>query len=296
MLSEPLSGRSPPPSLPERLRVTFHLFFDALWAFALALALSGLLAGFVAGLLGVGGGIVVVPVLFHVFTALGIDESIRMHLAVGTSLATIIPTALRSMLAHQARNAVDGALLRSWAPYLVAGVVAGIVLAGTIGERGLRLVFAVIALLVAFHFAFGERAWRLSGAPPRGLARAGLASGVGLVSTLMGIGGGTLGVPLLTLFGVPIHRAVGTAAGIGVIISVPAALGFVMAGWDAPLRPPFSLGYVSLVGLGLMAPLMVLAAPWGAAFAHGLSRLWLTRAFALFLVLTSARMFVSLFS
>jgi uncharacterized membrane protein YfcA len=274
--------------------VSLHTSLETLLAFALALGLSGLVGGFVAGLLGVGGGIVVVPVLFHVFTALGVDESVRMHLAVGTSLATIVPTSLRSTLAHRARNAVDGALLRSWAPHLVAGVIAGSLLASTIGGRGLTLVFAVVALLVAGNFAFGREGWRIASSPPAGLGRAGLAAGIGLVSTLMGIGGGTLGVPLLTLFGMPIHRAVGTAAGIGLIISVPGSLGFIAAGWDAAQRPPLSLGYVSLVGFALMTPLMVLAAPWGAALAHRLSRKALALAFALFLVLTSTRMFASL--
>jgi uncharacterized membrane protein YfcA len=217
-----------------------------------------------------------------------------MHLAVGTSLATIIPTSLRSTFAHRARNAVDGALLRSWAPYLVGGVIAGILLASMMGGSGLTLVFAVVALFVAGNFAFGRENWRLAAKPPKGLARAGLAGGIGLVSTIMGIGGGTLGVPLLTLFDMPIHRAVGTAAGIGLIISVPGTLGFIVAGWDAAQRPPLSLGYLSLIGFALMTPLMVLAAPWGAALAHRLSRKALKLAFALFLVLTSVRMFASL--
>lgn len=271
-----------------------HSSAEVLWLFALALAVAGIVGGFVAGLLGVGGGIVVVPVLFHVFTALGVDESVRMHLAVGTSLATIIPTSLRSTFAHRARNAVDGALLRSWAPYLVGGVIAGILLASMMGGSGLTLVFAVVALFVAGNFAFGRENWRLAAKPPKGLARAGLAGGIGLVSTIMGIGGGTLGVPLLTLFDMPIHRAVGTAAGIGLIISVPGTLGFIVAGWDAAQRPPLSLGYLSLIGFALMTPLMVLAAPWGAALAHRLSRKALKLAFALFLVLTSVRMFASL--
>jgi len=274
--------------------VLLHSSAEVLWLFALALAVAGIVGGFVAGLLGVGGGIVVVPVLFHVFTALGVDESVRMHLAVGTSLATIIPTSLRSTFAHRARNAVDGALLRSWAPYLVGGVIAGILLASMMGGSGLTLVFAVVALFVAGNFAFGRENWRLAAKPPKGLARAGLAGGIGLVSTIMGIGGGTLGVPLLTLFDMPIHRAVGTAAGIGLIISVPGTLGFIVAGWDAAQRPPLSLGYLSLIGFALMTPLMVLAAPWGAALAHRLSRKALKLAFALFLVLTSVRMFASL--
>lgn len=263
---------------------------DLLPLAALLLA-TGLLAGTLAGLLGVGGGIVIVPVLYHGFASLGIDEAVRMHLAVGTSLATIVFTALRSVRAHHARGAVESALLRAWALPVLAGVALGIVVAGAVSGAALAAVFASVALAVAFHMAFGREAWRLADAPPQGLARAALGGAIGLLSVLMGLGGGTLGVPLLTLLGVPIRRAVGTAAGLGLLVGIPGAIGLALAGWGAPGRPPFSLGYVNGVGFALITPATVLAAPWGARLAHSIPRPALRRIFAVFLAATSLRMF-----
>lgn len=263
----------------------------ALGAFAAGLMAAGLLGGLLAGLLGVGGGIVVVPVLFHVLSALGLDESIRMPVAVGTSLATIIPTTLRAVSGHRAKGAVDDAILRQWAPAMIVGVVLASLSAEVIGGRGLTLIFAVMALLVALNLGFGRESWRLGAALPGGPGRAALAGGIGYVSTLMGIGGGTFGVTAMTLYGVPIHRAVGTAAGLGLIISIPGTAGFLLAGLDAQGLPPFSLGYVNLLGFALIVPSTILATPWGVELAHRLSRTALRRAFAVFLALTSARMF-----
>lgn len=262
--------------------------------FALGLVGAGIAAGLIAGLLGVGGGIVVVPVLFHVFTALGLDESVRMPLAVGTSLATIVPASIRSVASHRKRDAVDAVLLRRWFMPLVVGVFLGSAAATVIGGRGLTAVFAVMALVVAAYMAFGHEKWQLGETVPEGAGRLALAGSIGFFSTLMGIGGGTFGVPALTLFGTPIHRAVGTSSGLGVIIGVPGTIGFILAGWHAPLLPPFSIGYVSLLGLALITPATWLAVPWGAALAHRLSRKALRRAFAVFLALTSLRMFIGL--
>lgn len=264
-----------------------------LWLAGTLLA-SGLVAGFVAGLLGVGGGIVLVPVLFHVFTELGIDPQVRMHLAVGTSLSTIIFTAWRSVGAHRAREAVDDALLRAWIAPVLAGVLLGSASASALGGPVLMTLFAVIGLAVALHMAFGSERWRLAGLPPGGAARRALGAAVGFFSVLMGLGGGTLGVPVFTLLGVPIQRAVGTAAGLGLIIAIPGAAGFVIAGLGVPGRPPLSLGYVNAVGLALIASATMLAAPWGARLAHAVPRTALRRAFALFLAFTSLRMLLQL--
>ncbi|MHA1114404.1 MAG: sulfite exporter TauE/SafE family protein [Alphaproteobacteria bacterium] len=261
-----------------------------LWPLALALVAAGGVAGTVAGLLGVGGGIVIVPVLYHTFSALGVDPSVLMHLAVGTSLATIVPTAIVSTLAHRRRGAVDAGLLRAWAPGLVVGVVAGGLLAGPLAGVVLIAVFAVIALAVAAHMAFVSADFRLAPAPPRGPGRHLVAFMVGGFSALMGIGGGTLSVPILTVFGTPIHRAIGTAAAIGIIIAIPGAAAFIHAGIDVPGRPPASLGYVSLVGFALIVPATMLTAPFGARLAHGMPVRGLKRVFAVFLTLTSARM------
>ncbi|TNE59673.1 MAG: sulfite exporter TauE/SafE family protein [Alphaproteobacteria bacterium] len=265
-----------------------------LWPLVLALLAAGIVGGILAGLLGVGGGIVIVPVLFHIFTGLGIDESVRMHLAVGTSLATIIPTSIRSMTAHAKRGAVDFELLKAWAlPIFVGVLLGGAVAAYSPGEI-LTLVFAVIALVVAFHMSFGNEDWRLKDTLPAKWIQNLMAATIGLLSTLMGIGGGTFGVTTMTLFGYPIHRAVATASGFGVIISIPGAITFIVSGWGKEVLPSLSVGHVNLIGFALITPMTVLAAPLGVKIAHALPRLWLRRAFAFFLGLTSLRMFLSL--
>jgi len=258
---------------------------------AALLLLTGAIAGLAAGLLGVGGGIVIVPVLFHLFGQQGIEPGLRMHLAVGTSLATIVVTAWRSVRSHHARGAVDVALLRSWIAPVLAGALAGSALAGFAGGRALALVFATVALGVALHMAFGRESWRLAPQLPRGAGRTALGASIGFLSLLMGLGGGTLGVPLLSLFGLPIHRAVGTAAGLGLVIGVPGAISFAVSGWGAAGLPPFSLGYVNLLGFVLIVPATWLAAPVGARLAHRAPQRTLRRLFALFLVITSLRMF-----
>ncbi len=258
------------------------------------LALTGIIAGILAGLLGVGGGIVIVPVLYHVFAGLGIDEAVRMHLAVGTSLATIVATSTRSMRAHWQRGAVDADLLKQLALPIIAGVLAGSLIAGGASGGALMAVFATVAMIVAAHMAFGREEWRIAAQFPAGAVRACIGIVIGLISVLMGIGGGTLGVPVLHLYNIPIHRAVGTATGFGLIISIPGALAMMANGWGAPGLPPFSLGYVNLIGFALIVPTTILAAPWGARIAHAISRPALRLAFAVFLALTSLRMILDL--
>jgi uncharacterized protein len=261
-----------------------------LLALAVALALSGLVAGTVAGLLGVGGGIVLVPVLYQALSFLGVDEAVRMPLAVGTSLATIIPTSIRSTLSHHAKGAVDWDVLKSWALPTVVGVIAGTWLASIIGGKGLTAVFAGGAGALGLYMVLGREEWRLGDTIPRGLGSWALGVVNGGLSVLMGIGGGTFGVTIMTLFGTTIHRAVATAAGFGLIIGVPGAIGMIVNGWNAEGLPPFSLGYVNLVGLALIVPATILSAPWGVAIAHRLSRRTLRLAFGFFLCATAIRM------
>lgn len=259
------------------------------------LAVTGFVAGILAGLLGVGGGIVIVPVLYYVFSYLGIDEAVRMHLAVGTSLATIIPTSIRSARAHFQRGAVDGQLLRQWGPAMFAGAVVGAWLATLADFRVLTSVFAGVALVVSLHMAFGRPEWRLAHAPPTGAPAVPLAAVIGTVSAMMGIGGGTLSVPVLSLCGFPIHRAVGTAAAFGMIIAIPAVIGFVIGGIGAPGLPPLSAGYVNVLGFAIIVPMTIVAAPYGARLAHSLSQPRLRQAFALFLGVTAVRMLWDVF-
>ena len=207
---------------------------------ALGLVIAGVVGGLVAGMLGVGGGIVVVPILYHVLAALGVDESVRMHIAVGTSLATIIPTSFSSVTAHNKKHAVDWDLLKRWWIPMLIGVLVGSVLAGFVSGRTLSLIFTGVALPVAFHFAFWGETKRFADRLPSGLGGLALPFGIGGVSTMMGIGGGTVGVPAMTLCGVPIHRAVGTASAFGAIISVPGTLGAMLAGLHACGLPPYS--------------------------------------------------------
>ncbi len=267
----------------------------SLLMFGVALLATGSVSGFLAGLLGVGGGIVVVPVLYMLFPALGVDESVRMHLAVGTSLAAIVPTAFTSSRAHYRRGALDMKLLRGVGPAIFAGVLLGVFTGGKARGTVLALVFAVVALLVAVYMAFKREGWIIAPQMPDSLwVRGPLGMAIGGLSVLMGIGGGTLGVPAFSAFGVPIKRAVGTGAAIGLVIGIPGCIGFVLAGWGNPALPPLSFGYVSVVGLCLIVPATVVTAPYGVRMAHSLNPVMLRRAFAVFLLLTSVKMFASL--
>lgn len=258
------------------------------------LMLAGALAGVLAGLLGVGGGIVIVPALYHIFSYLEVPDEVRMHLAVGTSLATIIPTSVRSVRAHQARGSFDAALFRNWAPAIVVGVLAGTWLATLAEFSTLALIFAVVALLVSVYMALGNPSWRLADGLPSPWVNWPIAATVGGISAMMGIGGGTMAVPVLNLYGIPIHRSVGTAAGFGLVIAVPGTSGFILGGWNNPALPDFSLGYVNWLAFALIVPMTVLMVPLGARLAHSLSTTGLRRAFAVFLGLTALRMLLDI--
>lgn len=261
---------------------------------AASLVAAGLAAGLIAGLLGVGGGIVIVPVLFQLFTMLGIDPAVTMHLAVGTSLASIVPTSVSSVRAHIRHGAVDFQLLRVWGPGVVAGVLAGSALASIARGSLLTGVFGTVAVMVALYMVLVPDGVRLRETLPGRWTQRLIAALIGCFSAMMGIGGGTLTVPSLVLCNYPIRRAVATSSAVGMIIAIPGTLGFMAAGWDVPGRPPLSLGFVSLLGLALTAPTAMLTAPFGTRLAHILPPAWLRRAFALFLMLTGARMWWTL--
>lgn len=254
------------------------------------LLLVGVVAGVLAGLLGVGGGIVIVPALFYVFVALDYPPETLMHVCVATSLATIVLTSLRSVAAHRKKGAVDDTLLKSWAPYIAIGAVVGVVAADYLKSSALMGVFGIAAFVVAMHMAFGKAHWRIADEPPSGAAKGGIATGVGFLSVLMGIGGGTFGVPLLTLYNVVVHRAVATAAGFGLIISIPAVIGFIISGWGAMDRPPFTLGYVNVPAFAIIVPMTVLCAPYGVKLAHSMNPRPLKLLFAFFLAVTALNM------
>jgi len=259
-----------------------------------ALIVAGLVAGFLAGLLGIGGGGVLVPVLYEVFRILDVDPAIRMHMVLGTTLAIIAPTSLKSFAGHRAKGSVDLALLKRVAPWIVVGVVVGILTAKASSGNFLKWVWVISAGLVALKMALGREDWRVGNEPPpRPWPEIG-AGVIGFISTLMSIGGATFVVPLLTLYGYPILSAVATASGIGPLIALPGVIGFAWAGWDAPGLPPLSLGFVSLIGMAIVAPLSVYAAPYGVRLAHNIPRRWLELAFAAFLASVSIRFLIDL--
>ncbi|WP_439577518.1 sulfite exporter TauE/SafE family protein [Elioraea sp.] len=266
---------------------------DPLWlaGLAAATAVTGLIAGLLAGLFGVGGGIVIVPVLSYVLPLLGIDPAVQQKLAVSTSLATIIPTSIVSARKHYAKGAIDVPLLRGLVPSLLAGTVIGALLIVVLRGEALTLVFAVVALLVALNLGLTGADWRIRDRFPEGAPRHAIGAAMGGVSAVMGIGGGTVGVPIMSMFGTPIRRAVATASAFGIVISIPATIIAIIGGWGEARMPPYSVGYVNLIGFALIAVGSILAAPWGAHLAHTIPPLLLKRLFALFLALTSLRMF-----
>jgi uncharacterized membrane protein YfcA len=267
---------------------------ELIWL-AVALSVTGLITGVLAGLLGVGGGAVMVPVLYELFRLIGVEEAVRMHLAVGTSLAVIIPTSVRSFRGHLAKNAVDVELLKQWAAPVIIGVVVGSLVAAFVTSTFLKAVFAFVAGLMAFKLAFGRDSWQLGPDLPTGAFRPASGFGIGVFSAWMGIGGGVFGNAIMTLYGRPIHRAVATSSGLGVLISIPGMIGYIAAGWPKiDLLPPLSLGYVSLIGALLLFPTSLLTVPLGVRLAHGLSKRKLEMAFAVFLALVSTRFIVSL--
>lgn len=254
---------------------------------ALLLAV-GAVAGVLAGLLGVGGGIVLVAAFYYVFPAIGFDSPALMQLCLGTSLATIIVTSVRSVMSHHKKGAVDWAILKVWAPGIIIGSVLGVFVAASLRSGVLQAIFGILAVSVGLYMTFGKSHWRLGQEMPKGILRAILSPVMGFLSVLMGIGGGSFGVPILTLFNVPIHRAVATAAGFGVIIAVPSVIGFLLV--DVPNAPPFTIGAVNFLAFGMIIAMTLITTPWGAALAHRLDPGPLKRIFGVFLILVALNM------
>ncbi len=257
--------------------------------FAALLLFGGLTAGVMAGLFGVGGGAILVPVLYEVFGLAGVDEAIRTHMAVATSLAVILPTGIRSAMGHHEKGSIDWSFVKLIAPFIVIGVVLGTFIAKEIDGSQLRLIYAIMVLLVAGFLLWSRQnpntrfAW-----PPNWITQT-YGIFTGCLSTLMGIGGGTFSSSYMTSFGRSIHQAVGTAAALGPVIALPAIIGFIWAGFGNELLPQGSIGFISLIGAVLILPASLIAAPWGVKLAHKLSRSHLELLFALFLLSVGVR-------
>jgi uncharacterized protein len=254
------------------------------------LLLGGVATGLLAGLFGVGGGAIIVPVIYAVFGLMNVPEELRMPLAVGTSLAVIIPTSIQSFRTHHGKGAVDMEVLKLWAVPVVLGVLAGSFIARFAPAALFKIVFVGVATLTAAKLFFGGDRWRIGGSLPTGPAMRVYGGVIGLLSSLMGIGGGQLANVFMTVYGTPIHRAIATSSGLGVLISIPGAIGFMIAGWPfMNALPPLSIGFVSLIGLLLIAPTSTFFAPYGARLAHRLPKRTLELSFGVFLVLVSLR-------
>lgn len=257
----------------------------------LALLGCGVFAGVLAGLLGVGGGIVIVPMLYHVFTLYGVGANVAMPLSVGTSLSTIVLTAWVSARNHHRRGGVDETLVRSWFVPVLIGVVVGTLSAHFISGALMKTLFGVLLILVSVHMlASAQHALNFFSSLPSGGIQRSLAVVVGALSSMLGIGGGTVMVPMLTLFSFPIHRAVATASVFGLIISIPATLGYLYSGWGVSGLPLGSTGYVNWLAFAALVPATMLCAPLGVKLAYRLNVTQLKRVFAVFLLVVGVKM------
>lgn len=265
------------------------LLSTELLAIGATLLAAGALTGMLAGMFGVGGGALIVPVLYEVFGVLDVPDETRMPLAVGTSLAIIIPTSIRSWLSHRARGAVDASLLKVWAVPIILGVLVGALIARFAPALVFQLVFVVVAGVNAIKLISGTKRWDIAADLPTGAPLRAYGGVIGLFSSLMGIGGGQIANIIMTTHGRPIHQAVATSAGIGVLISVPGAIGYMLAGWGQPGLPADAIGFVSLLGFILFVPTTLMTASLGVRLAHSLSSRALELAFGIFLSIVCLR-------
>jgi uncharacterized protein len=257
---------------------------------AALIIVAGFVTGILAGLFGIGGGALIVPVLYEVFRVLGVPDEVRFQLCVGTSIAIIVPTNVFSYFTHRGKGAVMMDVVRAWAVPAVIGVAAGSAIAAFAPGAVLKLAFVLIASVIAFKLLFGRETWRLADNLPGSAGMVAYGVFVGLSASLMGISGGSVSNMILTLHGKPIHKAVATSAGLGVPITVAGTIGYILAGLPQQvLLPPFSLGFVSLTGFALMAPVSSFTAPYGARLAHALSKRRLEIAFGCFLLAACLR-------
>lgn len=278
------------------MALDFGMSTGALALMAVTLLAGGAMTGFLAGLLGIGGGAILVPVLYEIFTIIGVEEGIRMQMTLGTVLAVIAPTTLRSFHGHYSRGAVDVSVLRRLGPPVVAGVIAGVLVAKGASNAALQAIWVFCGGLLLIKMLVGSESWRLGNGLPQSKLVELAAALIGFFSALMSIGGGAFMMTLLTLYGRPILPAVATSSGFGPMIAIPGAIGFIWAGWGHPSLPPFSLGFVNLLAVALVIPVSVLTAPLGVRVAHAFTRRQLELAFAAFFAVVVVRFAVSLLS
>jgi len=280
------------------------LDLSELIALALLLVAVGTLSGFLAGVFGIGGGAVLVPVFYECFRLAGVPVEVRMPLCVGTSLAVIIPTSIRSFRAHDAKGAVDTETVKAWWLAILLGVAAGSITARYAPERLFKWVFVGVAWSAAARLLLARDTWRFGDDMPKGLFMKFYGFGVGILATLMGVGGGLFSNLLMTFYNRPLHQAVATSSALAVLVSIPGAIGYVYAGWPAAarypdvmaLQAPLAFGYVSLIGAVLVMPTSLWTAPLGVRAAHAMSKRALEIAFGCYLLIVGGRFAISLWS
>jgi uncharacterized protein len=264
------------------------------WLVSLIIA-GGVVTGILAGLFGIGGGAIIVPVLYEVFGVLGVPADVRMQLCVGTSLAIIVPTTVRSYLGHKKKGAVIPQVVRLWTLPAIAGVAIGSFVASFAPAAVFKIAFVIFAAFISTRMFFGGDRWSLGQElPGRGvLAIYGFITG--LFSSLVGVSGGAVSNAVLTLYGQPMQRAVATSAGVGVPITIAGTLGYMLAGWAHRAElPPLSIGFVSLIGFALMAPISSFTTQYGVNLAHWLPRRKLEIGFGILLMLVALRFLATL--
>lgn len=267
-------------------------FFMTSQTLALALptlVVSGAIAGVISGLLGIGGGIFLVPVFLFLFSLFGVPDAALMQLCVGTSTATIVATSLRSVATHHKRGAVNIPVLKTWGPWLGLGAIFGVLAATSMRSDTLMAVFGIIAAIMGIYMLAGNPKWRLKDELPGRLVHGPLSLVIGFICAMMGIGGGTFGVPTLTAFGLSVHSAIATSAGFGTLISLPAFVTYLLAG-SFEGAPPLTVGFVNLPTFAIIVAMTFITVPLGVRLAHYLPAQQLRRIFALFIIVAALNM------
>ena len=263
---------------------------EHLFSIVMVLIFVAAFAGLIAGLFGVGGGLILVPAFVYAFEATGFDHARLIQIAIATSLATIIFTSVRSTLSHHKKGAVDWHILKAWALSIAIGAVAAVYFMSGIRPKTLTLAFGVLALVISFVMFFGVGRVQIADQMPKGPKAWGLGALTGFFSTLMGIGGGSIAVPIMVMHGRPIHNAVATASGFGALIAVPSVVAFLFANVDPNLRPPGTIGYVNIPAFLIVIAVTYFTAPIGAKIAHRLNAAKLKKYFAVFIAIVALNM------
>ena len=268
---------------------------DQILFFLLIMSVTAVVAGFFAGFFGIGGGIITVPCLFYIFGAVGIDKSFIMHLAVGTSFAIIVPTAVMSVFTHYKHKAVDFAVVRTYGIFVVIGVIIGSFFAASMQTKSLVLFFSIIMYLLALNLIFLKDKTKIK-LKFSLLQRTFLGFIVGFVSSLMGIGGAIMNVPILKFVGYTINKAIGSAASIGFLISVFGCLGFLISGTLIKTNIPLSVGFINIPAFLIFIPITVVMAKVGASTIHRMKREIIAKLFGFFLIIIASRFLYDYFN